>query len=54
MVQLPQDDIDLRLKVMFFRTRRGNEPVRDWLKSLPQSEKRIIGEDEKRTCRFKF
>ena len=47
MVQSPQDDKDLRLKVMFFRTRRGNEPVREWLKSLPLDEKRIIGEDVK-------
>lgn len=47
MVQSPQDDKNLRLKVMFFRTRRGNEPVREWLKSLPLDEKRIIGEDVK-------
>ncbi len=47
MIQLPQDDESLRLKVLFFRTRRGNEPVRDWLKSLPHEEKRIIGEDVK-------
>ena len=40
MVLSPQDDKDLRLKVMFFRTRRGNEPVREWLKSLPLDEKR--------------
>lgn len=47
MVQSPRDDKNLRLKVMFFRTRRGNEPVREWLKSLPLDEKRIIGEDVK-------
>jgi phage-related protein len=47
MIQLPQDDESLRLKVIFFRTRRGNEPVREWLKSLPHEEKRIIGEDVK-------
>lgn len=47
MIQLPQDDESLRLKVIFFRTRRGNEPVREWLKSLLHEEKRIIGEDVK-------
>jgi len=47
MIQSPQDDESLRLKVFFFRTRRGNEPVREWLKSLSPIEKRTIGEDVK-------
>jgi len=47
MVQSPQDDESLRLKVYFFRTGRGTEPVREWLKSLSQVEKRTIGEDVK-------
>ncbi len=29
MIQSPQDDESLRLKVFFFRTRRGSEPVRE-------------------------
>ena len=37
----------LRLKVFFFRSGRGSEPVREWLKSLPLEEKRTIGEDVK-------
>ncbi len=32
------------LSVAFFRTATGNEPVREWLKSLPREERRIIGE----------
>jgi hypothetical protein len=32
------------LSVAFFRTASGNEPVREWLKSLPREERRIIGE----------
>ena len=32
------------LTVAFFRTASGNEPVREWLKSLPREERRIIGE----------
>ena len=47
MIQSPQDDEDLLLKVFFFHTRRGSEPVREWLKSLSPLEKRIIGEDVK-------
>ena len=47
MVQSPQDDESLHLKVFFFRTGRGNEPVREWLKSLSVVEKRAIGEDVK-------
>ena len=47
MVQSQKDDRSLRLKVVFFRTSRGNEPVREWLKSLRTEEKQIIGEDIK-------
>ena len=35
------------LSVAFFRTGSGNEPVREWIKSLPREERRIIGEDIK-------
>jgi hypothetical protein len=35
------------LAVAFFRTASGNEPVREWLRSLPREERRIIGEDIK-------
>jgi phage-related protein len=47
MVQSTSDDNELRLKVVFFRTERGSEPVREWLKSLSLGEKRIIGADIK-------
>jgi phage-related protein len=47
MVQLVMDDDDILLQVVFFRTDHGGEPVREWLKSLPLDEKRIIGEDIK-------
>ena len=36
-----------RLTVRFYREASGSEPVRDWLKSLPDSEKREIGIDIK-------
>ncbi len=35
------------LSAAFFRTASGNEPVREWIKSLPRGERRIIGEDIK-------
>ena len=35
------------LSVAFFRTAAGHEPVREWLKSLPREERRILGEDIK-------
>ncbi len=41
------NDDDVRLQVFFFKTEYGSEPAREWLKSLPQDEKRIIGEDIK-------
>jgi phage-related protein len=38
---------DIRLNVVFFRANSGTEPVRRWLKSLPASHKKAIGEDIK-------
>ncbi|MDY0227700.1 MAG: type II toxin-antitoxin system RelE/ParE family toxin [Desulfomicrobium apsheronum] len=35
------------LQVKFFRQDSGREPVREWLKELPQEERKIIGEDIK-------
>jgi phage-related protein len=35
----------MRIPVAFFRTQGGSEPVREWLKSLTEAEKRSIGED---------
>ena len=37
----------MRLKVVFYKSPSGNEPVRDWLKSLSSEDKKIIGEDIK-------
>lgn len=36
-----------RLRVVFFKTDLGKEPVRNWLKRLPKEERRLIGEDIK-------
>jgi phage-related protein len=40
-----------KLRVRFFRTTEGREPVRDWLKSLLAEERKAIG-DEIRTVQF--
>ena len=40
-------DIPYVLKVVFYRSGTGNEPVREWLKGLSREEKRQIGEDIK-------
>lgn len=37
--------IALRLDAVFFQTRTGNEPVREWLKGLAKDERKAIGED---------
>ncbi len=37
----------MRLRVLFFKTTTGNEPVREWLKSLPLEDRKIIGDDLK-------
>jgi phage-related protein len=33
------------LKVVFFKTETGNEPVREWLKALSKEDCRVIGTD---------
>ncbi len=37
----------IRLKVVFYQTSSGNEPVREWLKRLERPDKKTIGEDIK-------
>jgi phage-related protein len=43
MVQSPQPT----LRVVFYRTATGREPVRDWLRGLDRESRRLIGEDIK-------
>ena len=37
----------LRLRDFFYKSPNGNEPVREWLKSLPKEDRKTIGEDIK-------
>jgi phage-related protein len=36
-----------RVPAIFFRTASGNEPVREWLRSMPPDDRKCIGEDLK-------
>jgi phage-related protein len=36
-----------KISVVFFQTETGKEPVKSWLKSLDEQEKKTIGEDIK-------
>jgi phage-related protein len=36
-----------RLRVAFYRSGTGREPVREWLKALPRVERKAIGEEIK-------
>ena len=37
------------LRVVFYRTEAGNEPVRQWLKDLKREDRKAIGQDIKTT-----
>jgi phage-related protein len=37
-----------KIPLVFFRTAAGKEPVRDWLKELPQDDRRAVGQDLQR------
>ena len=34
-----------KIPLIFYRLRPGNEPVRQWLKELPEAERHAIGKD---------
>jgi len=36
-----------RVPAIFYRTEAGNEPVRDWLRSMSAEDRRRVGEDLK-------
>lgn len=37
-----------KINLYFYKTESGNEPVREWLKDLPETERRLIGLDLQR------
>jgi len=44
-VQVPEDEQPRKIPLIFYRSRLGKEPVREWLKGLPEAERRAIGRD---------
>jgi phage-related protein len=48
MARIPDEPV---LVVVFYCTEAGNEPVREWLKSLKREDRKTIGEDIK-TAQF--
>ncbi|MCB8953336.1 MAG: type II toxin-antitoxin system RelE/ParE family toxin [Ardenticatenales bacterium] len=44
-------DDQMRLRVLFYKSTSGRQPVREWLKALPSPDRKIIGEDLK-TAQF--
>jgi phage-related protein len=34
-----------KIPLIFFRTGKGTEPVREWLKELPEAERQAVGKD---------
>jgi phage-related protein len=37
-----------KIPLVFYQTRTGKEPVRDWLKALSRDDSRVIGQDLQR------
>ncbi|HSS48817.1 MAG TPA: type II toxin-antitoxin system RelE/ParE family toxin [Thermoanaerobaculia bacterium] len=35
------------MRVVFYRTQAGNEPVRQWLKDMEREDRKVLGEDVK-------
>jgi len=38
-------DLAQKIPLVFFRSLNGKEPVRDWLKELPENDRRAVGLD---------
>lgn len=42
---MTDDSSPQKIPLVFFRTAAGSEPVREWLKELPERERHTIGQD---------
>lgn len=42
---MPESPQPHKIPLIFFRSRSGSEPVRDWLRELPEVERHAIGRD---------
>jgi phage-related protein len=43
--KMSEDMQPTKIPMVFYRSGTGNEPVREWLKALPEEERRGIGRD---------
>lgn len=44
-IKMTEDPAPQKVRLIFFRSRMGIEPVREWLKELPQAERHAVGDD---------
>ena len=42
---MADEPLPQRIPLIFFRTGKGAEPVRAWLKELPEAERQAVGKD---------
>ena len=42
---MAEDPQPRKIPLIFYRPRPGSEPVREWLKGLPEAERQAIGKD---------
>jgi phage-related protein len=47
MMEESAEDREPILRVVFYRTEAGTEPVREWLKGLTREDRRAVGQDVK-------
>ena len=40
-----EDPTAQKIPLIFFRSGKGTEPVREWLRELPQAERQTVGKD---------
>jgi hypothetical protein len=42
---MTEDPTPQMIPPIFFRSGKGTEPVREWLRELPETERRAVGKD---------
>jgi len=42
---MTEDPVPEKIPLIFFRSGRGTEPVREWLRELPEAERQAVGKD---------
>jgi phage-related protein len=42
---MTEDPVPQKIPLIFFRSGKGTEPVREWLRELPETERHAVGKD---------